>query len=148
MTREKLLSHRFVEFIPEVIEEGTLYVSIEYATVSHKCCCGCGFEVITPLSPTDWQLTFDGEPISLDPSIGNWSFKCQSHYWIRKSHVQLAPRWSRQEIEAGRQWDRQQKEDYYKETGGVPEAAQRPEAASVAQPNRWERFKVWCKNLW
>ena len=145
MTRERILAHRFVEFIPDVLEEGTLYVSMEYATVSHKCCCGCGFEVVTPLSPTDWKLTFDGETISLHPSIGNWSFKCQSHYWIRDSRVKWAPRWSREEIDAGRNWDRHQKESYYHPgQAAAAEAKNAPATvASVKQPSRWQRFKAW-----
>ena len=85
MKPPKALTHEFVEFIPDMIEEGKLYVSIEYATTVHKCCCGCGKEVVTPLSPTDWKLIFDGKTVSLDPSIGNWSFPCRSHYWIRNN---------------------------------------------------------------
>lgn len=142
MTREKVLAHRFVEFIPDVLEEGTLYVSMEYATVSHKCCCGCGFEVVTPLSPTDWKLTFDGETISLYPSIGNWSFKCQSHYWIRNSRAKWASRWSLEEIDAGKTWDRHQKESY---PGQAADGAAKnaPEAvASLKRPSRWQRFKA------
>jgi len=71
MRQEKPLTHEFVEFIPDVLKDGTLCVSMEYATVVHKCCCGCGKEVVTPLSPTDWNLIFNGKTISLDPSIGN-----------------------------------------------------------------------------
>jgi hypothetical protein len=56
-------------------QQDTIYISIRFATVGHKCCCGCGREVITPLSPTDWSLTSDGETVSLHPSIGNWSSK-------------------------------------------------------------------------
>ena len=52
------IAHRFVEFIPDQIEEGILYISIEYCTAIHKCICGCGNEVVTPLSPTDWELEF------------------------------------------------------------------------------------------
>ena len=85
----KTMQHKFVEFIPDVIEEGVLYISIEYCTAIHKCVCGCGNEVVTPLSPTDWELTFNGKTVSLDPSIGNWSFKCQSHYWIAKNSIRL-----------------------------------------------------------
>jgi len=58
-----------------------------FGTVVHKCCCGCGNEVVTPLSQTDWQLSFDGESISLYPSIGNRNFKCKSHYWIKNNNV-------------------------------------------------------------
>ena len=68
MKQENSLAHEFVEFIPDVLEEGKIYVSIEHSTVVHRCCCGCGKEVVTPLSPTDWKLIFNGKTISLDPS--------------------------------------------------------------------------------
>jgi hypothetical protein len=102
MRREIVLKHEFVEFIPDNLEDGIVYVSIPYATVAHKCCCGCGMEVVTPLSPTDWKLIFDGESISLDPSIGNWSFDCKSHYCIRRDRVRWAERWSREKVEAAK----------------------------------------------
>ena len=98
MSKVTALKHEFVEFIPDQLEEGKLYVSIEYATVAHKCCCGCGKEVVTPLSPTDWKLIFDGKFVSLDPSIGNWSFQCKSHYWIRNGRVQWALQWSQETL--------------------------------------------------
>src|SRR5688572_12008813 len=90
------LSHRFVKSVPEQLEEGVLYVSIEYATAIHRCCCGCGNEVVTPLSPKDWKLTFDGESVSLSPSIGNWSFKCRSHYWIARNRIRWVPNYGKQ----------------------------------------------------
>src|SRR4051812_41915563 len=82
MRPHTVLTHEFVEYVPENLEERTLYVSVKFKTVLHKCCCGCGREVVTPLSPTGWKLTFDGETISLRPSIGSWNLPCQSHYWI------------------------------------------------------------------
>lgn len=109
MTRRASLQPEFVEFVPDVLAEGTLYISIPYATAVHRCCCGCGNEVVTPLTPTDWSLTFDGESVSLDPSIGNWNFYCQSHYWITRNEVRWATSWSRQQIEFGRDKDRQRK---------------------------------------
>jgi hypothetical protein len=114
MSRDTILTHEFVEFIPEVLEEKTLYVSMKYATVVHKCCCGCGKEVVTPLSPTDWELIFDGRSISLNPSIGNWGFDCKSHYWIVSNRVKWARRWSQKQIDAGRNLDRRAKERYFK----------------------------------
>ena len=107
------VTHAFVHFIPEALEEGTVYVSIEFATSVHKCFCGCGREVITPLSPTDWELRFDGKTISLYPSIGSWALPCQSHYWVRRDRVIWAPRWSRKEIERGRANERREKRDYF-----------------------------------
>ena len=127
MNRAVVLTHVFVEFIPEDMKEGTIYVSIPYATAAHRCCCGCGGEVFTLLSPTDWKLTFDGQSISLHPSIGNWSFACQSHYWIERNAVKWDRRWSREEIEAGRHSDTLAKEQYY--GGASPLAAVDADAA-------------------
>lgn len=109
--KRQSLQHKFVELLPECLEEGTLYLSMQYATAAHKCACGCGNDVYTPLSPTDWKLTFDGRTVSLFPSVGNWSFPCRSHYWIRKSTIAWAARWSDEEIDAGRANDRDRKRD-------------------------------------
>lgn len=107
------LQHKFVEFIPEKVEEGILYVSIEYCTAIHKCVCGCGNEVVTPLSPTDWKLTFNGKSITLYPSIGNWNFECQSHYWIRNNKIEFAGSWTEREIRLGRENDLERKTQYF-----------------------------------
>src|SRR5260221_10381798 len=110
MKRSFDLKHKFVDSLPDALGEGTLYVCMDFATAAHKCCCGCELEVITPLSPTDWKLLYDGRTVTLHPSIGNWSFPCQSHYWIRSNRVEWAPSWSDAEIRAGRLRDRQKKE--------------------------------------
>lgn len=95
------LQHKFVEFIPEVLEDGILYISLTYCTAIHKCVCGCNNEVVTPFSPTDWKMTFDGETIGLSPSIGNWNFNCKSHYWIKNSEIIFARKWTDDEIKIG-----------------------------------------------
>ncbi|MES2772924.1 MAG: DUF6527 family protein [Bacteroidota bacterium] len=110
----KTIKHKFVEFIPMEIEEGTIYISVEYRTAVHLCACGCGNKVVTPLSPTDWEIAFDGMAISLSPSIGNWSFDCKSHYWISKSRIRLARRWSVSEIADNRNTDKVKKNKYFK----------------------------------
>lgn len=115
MTRVNSLEHEFVDYIPEVLDDGVLYVSIPFATAVHRCCCGCGSEVVTPLDPTDWQMTFNGKSVSLYPSIGNWSFDCQSHYWIYRNQVRWARRLSKDEIEKGRARDRFQKAQQFGE---------------------------------
>ncbi|WP_407933213.1 DUF6527 family protein [Bdellovibrio reynosensis] len=84
-----------------------------YATASHLCCCGCGSEVVTPLTPTDWRLTFDGTTVSLDPSIGNWSFPCQSHYWITRSRTRWSNHWSKERVNFSRAIDSKRKQDFY-----------------------------------
>lgn len=99
--------------MPEKVEEGVLYVSIEYCTAIHKCVCGCGHEVVTPLSPTDWRLTFNGKSVTLHPSIGNWNFECQSHYWIRNNKIEFVGRWNETEIRLGRENDLHRKENYF-----------------------------------
>ncbi len=105
MKRCDRISHRFVDLVPDVLDEGVLYVSISFATTVHLCCCGCGNEVVTPLDPTDWLMTFDGKSVSLYPSIGNWSFNCQSHYWIYRNSIMWARRLSKYEIQEGRARD-------------------------------------------
>lgn len=96
------LSHEFVEEAPDQLEDGVLYVSMEYATTLHLCCCGCGHEVVLPLRPTAWRLAYDGKTISLSPSVGNWSFPCRSHYWIQSGRVRWAATWTGAQVEAGR----------------------------------------------
>lgn len=94
--KAKEFSIQFVEYMPEEIMQGELYISMKYSVVIHLCACGCGEKVVTPLSPDDWHLKYDGETISLYPSIGNWDFHCQSHYWIRRNKVIIAERWDKQ----------------------------------------------------
>jgi Family of unknown function (DUF6527) len=101
--RIRQFTHRFVTTVPAQPEEGVLYVSIEYATAIHLCACGCRREVITPIQPTKWSMTFDGASVSLRPSIGNWSFPCRSHYWIdRGGNVRWDRSWSDQEVALSR----------------------------------------------
>lgn len=88
---------------------------MQFATAIHKCCCGCGQEVVTPITPTDWQLTFNGESITLHPSIGNWSFKCQSHYFIRNNEIRWCSSWSKQQVSAGKSQDVSRKEKYFEQ---------------------------------
>lgn len=107
------MSHVFVDYLPDTLEDGIVYVSIPFDTVVHRCCCGCGLQVVTPLSPTDWRLTYDGRSISLYPSIGNWDFPCRSHYWITAGRVEWARMWSAQEVERARDRDRRDKVEYF-----------------------------------
>jgi hypothetical protein len=78
MRRVTQLRPEFLDEIPKTLDEGVIYISIPYTTAVHLCCCGCGTKVVTPIRPHRWRFTFDGENVSLSPSIGNWSFACQS----------------------------------------------------------------------
>lgn len=104
--------HEFVRCMPEQLEDHTVYVSIELATAVHKCLCGCGQQVVRPLSPTDWQLIFDGETVSLYPSVGSWNLPCQSHYTLRRGKAVGMPRWSSRTIEEGWRKGRVDKDVY------------------------------------
>jgi hypothetical protein len=135
------ITHEFVEYIPSELEDGTIFISLEYATAVHRCCCGCGNKVVTPLSPTDWKLIFDGETVSLHPSIGNWSFPCQSHYWVRGDKIEWAPTWTRSQIEGGRRADRHAKARHFDET--VHAVSPSAESATHQGPRR----RSWLRRL-
>ena len=78
----------FVDNIPTCLEEGKLYVSMKYHTTAHLCACGCGERVINPLNwKYGWVITYDGQRLSLSPSIGNYQFPCHSHYLIKNNEV-------------------------------------------------------------
>jgi hypothetical protein len=109
----KTIQHKFVEYIPEELESELIYITVQYRTAIHLCVCGCGNKVVTPFSPTDWKLIFDGKTISLSPSIGNWNFDCRSHYWITNNEIRHASRWNEKQIETGRKNDKKRKEKYF-----------------------------------
>lgn len=96
--------------------------------------------MVTPLTPTDWKLIYDGETVSLSPSIGNWSFACLSYYWIRNDRVNSAPRWSREQIDAGRRRDRMAKERRYRGEEGAAIVEDHPEKPGVLR-----RFLRWLR---
>lgn len=139
--------HRFVDHFPDRLEPGVLYVSLPFASVAHGCACGCGKEVITPLSPTDWRLTFDGKSISLQPSIGNWSFPCRSHYWIKHGAVEWSYEMSRQEIQAGRKRAQIARDAYYQVDTTLEKSIHAQPTSQItpplAQQSLWSRFVNW-----
>lgn len=113
MRHDRFINHEFVDLIPRPMEAETLYVSMDFATASHLCFCGCGAEVVTPLSPVNWQLWYNGEVVSLTPSVGSWSLPCQSHYWIKGGKVVWAGPMSARDIAAVRRRDMQDTQKHY-----------------------------------
>ncbi|HEX8980814.1 MAG TPA: DUF6527 family protein [Parasulfuritortus sp.] len=95
---EQFIRPEFVESAPAQLEDGVLYISDRFHTALHKCCCGCGREVVTPLNPAGWRYIREGKAITLKPSIGNWSFPCKSHYLIIRNRIVWAATMSPQEI--------------------------------------------------
>lgn len=147
MTREIILTHEFVEYIPDHLKDGVVYVSIAFATAAHKCCCGCGKEVITPLSPTDWKLIFDGKSVSLDPSIGNWGYACKSHYWIKNDRVKWAAKWTQEEIQYGRTQNIIAKAEHFKNIKPPIIASEISTVVKMKEkapkPNMWRKLTDW-----
>jgi hypothetical protein len=131
----------FVEYAPKVLTPGVLYLALEHSTVVHLCACGCGTKVVTPLSPAQWRLTFDGDVVSLWPSIGNWQFPCRSHYWIRESAVAWADPMTDTEIAQLRQQDARERERYYARRAAASEAPPAPDIRPPwwRRPFRWPR---------
>ena len=112
MNRLRTIEPRFVEAVPKDREDGVLYISIGYGTMVHNCACGCGSKVTTPISPATWRFTYDGDSVSVCPSIGNWSYPCRSHYWIDYNRIRWASGWSEKRIAAGRARDRSERKHY------------------------------------
>lgn len=106
MNTQSYLKHEWVRYVPDKPQPGILYISREYKTATHLCCCGCGLEVVTPLNAAKWSVTDHGDSVSLFPSIGNWSFPCQSHYWIDNGRIKQAGRMSNRQIALVRERDR------------------------------------------
>jgi hypothetical protein len=152
---------RFVEMVPEGLEPGLLYVSLEHGTMVHLCACGCGNEVVLPLTPVDWRLTYDGEDVSLWPSVGSWSLPCRSHYVVTRGGVRWAGDWTDEEIEDGRRRDRRRREERlaagtargepwteYSEPGSVaPSPAATAVAVPVPAPPRRGGIRGWFARL-
>lgn len=138
--RYHTLEHRFVRNAPRELEPGVLYISMEYATAVHSCCCGCGERVVTPFTPTDWRMTFDGESVTLNPSVGNWNQDCRSHYVIENNRVIECGPWSDASVEAERHRDKRAKAAYY---GQVSASEQFDSSPTTPTGGFWSRFRAW-----
>ena len=140
-----LLQHQFVRHIPDSLKLGVLYVSVHYGTAAHSCCCGCGEEVVTPFTPTDWRMTFDGETISLWPSVGNWNLACRSHYIINRSRVLEADPWTQEQIDQERRRDKDAKARFFGTSTSHREPNQAPPSASAHSISQslWETIRRW-----
>lgn len=134
MSSEHTIDFEFVEYIPELLEEGIIYIAPQFGAVMHLCCDGCGARVSTPLHPGQWTLTFDGETISLSPSVGNWELPSKSHYIIRRNRIVWAGDWPSERIAQGAIGDRLA-------VRSASETMQHSRACS------WSRFRDWLRRL-
>lgn len=87
MNRIVEFTPKFVDLMPGTLDEGIVYVSVPYALTAHLCACGCREKVVLPLHPQQWNFTYDGKCITIDPSVGNIGTPCNSHYWITRGRV-------------------------------------------------------------
>lgn len=102
----RVLKPAFVDAFPSTLAPDTFYISIEFSSCAHLCACGCGREVITPLSPAQWSFIYNGQDVSVRPSIGNWGLDCRSHYTIDNGRVVWSRTFSDDEIATNRARDR------------------------------------------
>lgn len=85
----------YVDQIPDKLEYGKIYISKRYGTAVHLCACGCGEKTVTPFSHIiegkdhGWKFTFDGDIVTLSPSIGNFSGEkpYHAHYYIWQNKI-------------------------------------------------------------
>lgn len=135
----------FVEFVPEKLDPGKLYISLEYNTASHLCACGCGFEVVTILGPADSALTKSKRGVSISTSIGNSNFPCKSHYWIEDNQILWVSNMTPRLTALSRAKDKAAKARRYGETLN----SQQPSSASSASPTPESpsKRKPWWKRL-
>jgi hypothetical protein len=133
----QIVSPEYVEQLPEQLEEGVLYICEEFDLTAHKCCCGCGEDVYNKLSPAKWRLVKmpDGS-VSLDPSVGNWKYSCQSHYWIRNNRVIDAGPMSARAIQVVQQRDLRDRDRY------IAHVNAQADQANEQSMNLWERTRA------
>lgn len=143
--KHSVFTHEFVEAIPSELDHGRLYVSIRYRTATHLCACGCGTKVVTPIKPAKWHILYDGDAVSLWPSIGRWQAPCHSHYWIRANRVVWSDPWTEDEIAAGRKRDAHDLRRYYSDR--QPAAEQIMEPAPSQKPGILTRLRLWMMRI-
>jgi Family of unknown function (DUF6527) len=131
----------FVEFIPDDLDPGVLYISERFQTTSHLCCCGCGREVVLPLSPAQWSLKHNGGLVSIIPSVGNWTFPCRAHYWIASNQIEWAGAISASQIANVKARDRAALTSQIRQVN-----RQRPLSARIRRS--WNRATGFLQSLW
>lgn len=144
---------KFVEYIPTQLEDRVLYISEKYETAIHKCCCGCGQEVVTPLSPVQWQLRRAGDKVTLSPSIGNWNFRCRSHYWIKQNCVEWAGSMTDRQISLVQERDCRDIESFTRQSNlrkfgkATDQSTPNIKAEEKLKHGLWQRLLAWLSRF-
>jgi hypothetical protein len=94
-------------------------------------------------------MTFDGETVSLWPSVGNWNLACRSHYVIERGRVIGAASWTDEQIAAERRKDKAAKARHYGASTptGVDEPVATPTVPQQDGLGLWARAKGWLLRL-
>jgi hypothetical protein len=84
------LKPQYVDYMPDQLSEGVLYISTVFKLAIHLCACGCGGKTVTPLGEKEWTLKDGGGKITLRPSIGNFSGEnpYHAHYYITDNKIE------------------------------------------------------------
>ncbi len=150
--KTKAIRPEFVTQFPAVFEQGVLYISEEFETAGHLCCCGCGEKVITPLNPAKWRLRKEGRTVSLSPSIGNWNYACKSHYLITKNKVIEAGQLDAAKIKTVQRRDRRDMDRYVSivnaRAGQSTEKAPEPPTKVVPEKSLFSELVTFLRNWW
>lgn len=146
--RLQRIQHQFVEFVPEKLEPGKLYISLEYNSASHLCACGCGYEVVTILGPADSSITYNGRGVSISTSIGNSNFPCRSHYWIQDDRVLWESRMTPQLTASSRARDQAAKSREYGKAGTQAAAPTRADISQAPSSSSWASMRVETAKSW
>ena len=85
----------------------------------------------------------DGVSVSLSPSIGNWSEKCQSHYWIINNKIQWASKFSRHEILQTRRARELEREQYFSANTKPETGRFEPERFPIVTSMRRCLTRIW-----
>jgi hypothetical protein len=96
-----------------------------------------------PISPADWQLFYDGDTVSLTPSIGNWGFPCHSHYWIKAGQIRWSHAWTDGQMVAGRARDDRGRAQYFAAHAATTDQPSQPDQADARTPGSgfWLRLR-------
>ena len=91
------------------------------------------------------EMIYNGEAISLKPSVGNWSFDCKSHYWITNNEVEWSLKWSDKTISEVRAVEDSERKKYYrnKDSQNIEESLSDSVEFSRPEPKR----KSWFQKL-
>lgn len=100
--KTKKFKVEIVDKIPYELKNGILYVCLRCNVIVHMCACGCGEKTVTPIDKKfGWVMKYDGQAITLKPSIGNFSIPCRSHYYITDNNVEWLDSYQQKDYKKG-----------------------------------------------